>query len=88
MESTEFSIRGNFFGDLQAVPNTAQGLEIPRMAWIDFDLLAEPPDINIDRAGRDKGCFFPHRVEELIACENSPAVGGEVFEQTKFAHCC
>src|ERR1700722_978675 len=56
------------------------------MAGVQFDFFAEAADIDVYRSWCDEGSFFPDGVEQLIAGQDAAAMGGEIFQQTKFAH--
>ena len=73
-------------GNFETISDAAQGLEILRMAGIGLNLFAQAADVNIDRTRGDKGSLLPDGIEQLIAREDTAAVGGEIFEQAEFAN--
>src|ERR1700722_4242692 len=56
------------------------------MAGIAFDFFPKAPDVDVDGSGGDEGSFLPHRVEQLIPCEDATAMVSQVFQQAEFAY--
>src|SRR5579862_1034686 len=70
----------------KAIADAAHRFQILRVPGVGFNFLAQAADVYIDRAWSNERRFFPHRVEELVAGKDSPAMGREIFQKTKFAH--
>jgi hypothetical protein len=47
----------------EAIADSAQRLEVTRMARIEFDFFPQTTHENINRAGGHEGTFFPHGVK-------------------------
>src|SRR5579863_2134109 len=56
------------------------------MTRVEFDFFAQTANVDVDGARGDERSFFPDGVEELVAGEDTPAMGGEVLEQAELAH--
>jgi hypothetical protein len=48
---------------LKPVADSSQRLQISRVPWIDFDLLAQSPDEYVDRTWSHERSFFPDGIE-------------------------
>src|ERR1700704_1725263 len=69
----------------ETVADSTQRFQIARMPWIPFNFLPQAPHKDINRTGRHEGAFFPHRVKQLVAGENTPPVPGQIFEEPELA---
>ena len=70
---------------LKPIPNSAQRLQIARVARVAFDFFAQTTHEDVDRARRYERTFFPDGIKELVAGEDAPAVANEIFEQSELA---
>jgi len=84
--STNGVNRRVFLGCFEAVANAAQRFEVAGMTGVTLDFFAQSADVDVHRARRDECGFLPHRVQELIAGEDAPAVRGQVLEQAELAY--
>src|SRR4051794_4027102 len=58
--------------NLETVSRAAHRLQIPRILRIGLDLLANAPHIYVHRSRSHKTGIAPHRVQQMVAAENTP----------------
>src|SRR5215469_1058921 len=83
---TGFAKARDLLRDLEAVADSAQGLQILGMARIALDFLAQAADVNIDRARRNKWSFLPHCIEQLIPGEDAASMRRKILKETELTH--
>ena len=67
----------------EPVADAPDGLQGPRLRRVVLDLLAQPPDMDGDRAGVERGRVAPDASHELVAREDPARMAGEEPEQVE-----
>jgi hypothetical protein len=72
------------FGDLEPVSSASHGLKITRIFGINFDLLTDSADVNVNGTRSDEPGIAPNGIEKMVAAKDSAWVAGEVIEEPEF----
>src|SRR5260370_14400636 len=70
--------------NLKAITGYPNSLKITRRLGVFLDLLANAPDVDVDRARGDEAGVAPDGVEQVVAAEDSSGVAGKIVEETEF----
>src|SRR5688500_9945351 len=69
----------------ELVAEAVHGENVLRMARVGLDLLAQPGDVDVDRARRGHGVVTPDFVQQLVAGERGAAVLEEIAQELELA---
>ena len=68
---------------IKAVADAAHGQDAFRLGRICFDLLAQPANVNVDRAAAPVKIPAPHAFQNQAASQGDAPIAGEEGEQLK-----